>query len=110
MQVDKCEALTISYSSAAHFDRVMHTGPRAFSLKFDDAPQLDVTLELDALRVANGDATIDEETDQFITRRLTAEAPSLTTELVVAKLSARPAPSRGASSRRAAEHCASTPA
>jgi len=82
-QVDKCSALTLTYAAVAYFDRIMHTGPRQFAVRFGDAPQLDTVLELDALRVAHGDATIDELTDQFITRRLAPESASLATELVI---------------------------
>ena len=83
MQVDKCTQLALTYASVAFFDRIMHTGPRALALAFDDAPSLAVTLELDALRKAHNDETIDELTDQFITRRLTPTSAALTTELVI---------------------------
>ena len=45
--------------------------------------QLATTLELDELRKEHGDATIDELTDQFITRRLGPTSTSLSTELVI---------------------------
>ena len=83
VQVDKCERLTLTFAEAAFFDRILHTGPRAMSIRFDDAPQLATTLELDELRKERDDATIDELTDQFITRRLGPTSTSLSTELVI---------------------------
>ena len=82
-QVDKCTALSLVYAKTDFFDRIMHTGPRTLKLAFDETPSLDETLELDALRKAHNDETIDEATDQFITRRLSPSSPSLTTELVI---------------------------
>jgi len=83
VQLDKCARLALTFGSVAFFDRIMHTGPRGVALKFDDAAFLDTTLDLDALRKAQNDETIDEETDQFITRRVGSEAQSLQTELII---------------------------
>lgn len=83
VQVDKCSRLSLTYASADFFDRIMHTGPRALAIAFDDAPQLATTLELDELRKANNDETINDSTDQFITRRLSKTSSSLTTELII---------------------------
>ena len=81
--MDKCARLKLAYASVAYFDRILHTGPRSLELSFGDAPQLGTTLDLDALRRAHGDETIDELTDQFITRRLSADSASLSTELII---------------------------
>ena len=83
VQVDKCAQLALTYGSVEYFDRIMHTGPRGLRIAFEDAPQLGTTLELDALRAAHNDQTIDELTDQFITRRLSSTAESLSTELII---------------------------
>ena len=40
-------AFALEYAQAAFFDRVMHTGPRGLSIAFEDAPQLNTTLELE---------------------------------------------------------------
>uniref|UniRef100_A0A7S3AE38 Uncharacterized protein n=1 Tax=Haptolina ericina TaxID=156174 RepID=A0A7S3AE38_9EUKA len=60
----------------------MHTGPRGLALSFSDAPQLDTTLELDALQAEHPDVELDDKTDQFITRCLKG-ADKLSTELVI---------------------------
>jgi len=83
VQVDACSALTLAYAKVEYFDRVMHTGPKGMKLAFEDAPQLDETLESDALAKAQGEGfVLDEQTDQFITRRV-GTADKLSTELVI---------------------------
>lgn len=83
VQVDKCRELTLAYAQAGFFDRLMHTGARTVRLTFADAPALATTLELDELQKAHPTITLDEATDQFITRRLSDASGALTTELVV---------------------------
>jgi len=83
VQVDGCTRLALAYAAVASFDRLMHTGARGLSLAFEDAPQLDTTLELDELAKAQGDGfVVDERTDQFITRRV-GKADTLASELVI---------------------------
>lgn len=83
VQVDGCDTLSLTYATAEYFDRVMHTGPRGLQLSFGDAPQLNETLHMDELVKAQPEGfTLDERTDQFITRRVGA-ADCLSTELVI---------------------------
>jgi len=83
VQVDACADLRLQYGKVDFFDRVMHTGPRALRLSFDDEPQLDCTLEMEQLAREQPEGfVLDEQTDQFITRRVRA-ADELTTELVI---------------------------
>ena len=82
VQVDSCSGLRLEYVQLAYFDRVMHTGPRGLAFSFSDAPQLDTTLELDALQAEHPDVELDDKTDQFITRCLKG-ADQLSTELVI---------------------------
>lgn len=82
VQVDKCNDLKLTYSSAAFFDRIMSTGARALEVAFDDAAELATRIDLDALQAERPDMTLDENIDQFITRRVKGE-PGLSTELVI---------------------------
>lgn len=60
----------------------MHTGARKVRVAFDDSPDLATSLDFDALQAERPDTVLDDSTDQFITRRLTASS-SLSTELVI---------------------------
>ena len=95
VQVDKCARLQLQYASIGGFDRVLSCGARSVELTFGDAPTLRTTIDLDAERKARPGTTIDDSTDQFITRRLGGGGgegggdaaaggdASLTTELVI---------------------------
>ena len=83
VQVDKCSKLTLTYGAVSSFDRIMHTGARGMAVKFDDSPQLNASIDLDELRAKLNDSTINDTTDQFITRRLSSTADTLETELII---------------------------
>lgn len=97
VQLDRVSNLDLAFLSVEFFDRIMHTGVRRSRVAFLDAPQLATTIDLDALQAERPDMTLDEATDQFITRRVApgngaaadgggaaaAAADSLSTELVI---------------------------
>jgi len=80
VQLDKIDDLQLTYAKESFFDRIMHTGARQVRVDFEDNPDLVTTLDFDTLQAERPEMVLDDTTDQFITRRLTA---GLSTELVI---------------------------
>jgi len=82
VQLDKVSELKLTYAKASFFDRIMHTGARKAAIAFEDAPELATAIDFDALQAERPEMTLDDSTDQFITRRISG-ASELSTELVI---------------------------
>ena len=68
LQADLCVALRVSYAEASHLGSLVQAGMKDLLIKFLDGGFDDLRSGVEALRVEHPDDTINDDTDQYITR------------------------------------------
>jgi len=80
LQADLCKSLSLEYSKKSQLGSLVQAGMSDLKVSFLDTPQEGFTTGLEQLRAQHPDQTINDDTDQFITRVLDGK---VTTERIL---------------------------
>uniref|UniRef100_A0A7S0Z021 Adenylate cyclase-associated CAP C-terminal domain-containing protein n=1 Tax=Hemiselmis tepida TaxID=464990 RepID=A0A7S0Z021_9CRYP len=80
LQADLCKSLSLEYARKAQLGSLVQAGMQDLKVSFLDAPEEGFTTGLEQLRAQHPDQTINDDTDQFITRVLDGK---VTTERIL---------------------------